>query len=783
MRTEDETRADLIDPELRSAKWESTERARVRRNYKITDGRIMTEGVRAKAKFADYALVYNNRLLGVIEAKKDSLPPTHGLEQAKDYAVILQSRYAYSTNGKEIYEFDMQTGTGDFVDAYPEPAELYDRIFGPQGDIIDTFNSVAFDRSAGYGPRYYQENAANAALEAIANNEQRILLTLATGTGKTFIAFQVVWKLYNAKWNKHGDGRRPRVLYLADRNILIGSQTMRDFNPLESHCTKINGEEIRRRDGKIPTGFNVYFAIYQGIIGNTNKPYYLDYPKDFFDLIIIDECHRGSANDQGLWREILNHFDSAVHLGMTATPKRDDNVDTYKYFGQPKYTYSLRDGINDGFLTPFKVKRISTTLDEYRFTSDDEVLEGEVEKDVYEKPDFNFSVEIREREEYLVQTLLKNIDQSQKTIIFCANQPHAALVRDLINKHKQSKNPDYCVRVTSAEGLIGREKLAAFQDNEKTIPTVLTTSQMLSTGVDARNVRNIVLMRRVGSMTEFKQIIGRGTRLFDGKDFFTIVDFYDNVHHFSDPAWDGEPEGEIIIDVPEPEIDESEDSDTGIEEANESEPASAEVSAGPMDELEPAKQKLRIKLSDGKVRTIQNMVETMYFNEDGKPVSPRQFLEELFGALPEFFASEEKLRELWSNPDTRKRLLDELTKRGFDSDKLKNLQKLIDAEDSDMYDVLRYVAFAKDALTREYRAEHIDTNYFGELSEDEEVFVKFVLNKYEQTGEEELAGENLINLLQIKYGSSHDAVDRLGGVDNVRKQFVELQKELYEVEK
>lgn len=784
MSSEADTRANYIDPKLNEAGWNSTENARIIREHYFTDGRIMGKGLRGKRKFADYALVYKNRLVGIIEAKKDGLPPTEGLEQVKSYAQALNTRFVYSTNGKEIYEFDAESGRGDYVEDFPEPATLYERVFFERNETLENINAVSFDRSAGYGPRFYQENAANAALDAIAKDKQRILLTLATGTGKTFIAFQIVWKLYKARWNRHGDGRRPRVLYLADRNILIGSQTMRDFNPLEQHCTKVNGEEIRRRGGEIPTNANVFFAIYQGIIGNTENPYYLDYPKDFFDLVVIDECHRGSANDQCLWRQVLEHFDSAVHIGMTATPKRQDNVNTYRYFGAPAYTYSLKDGINDGFLTPFKVKHVSTTMDEYRFTPDDEVLEGEVDKDVYEKTDFNFSIEIREREEKLVQILLQNIEQSHKTLIFCANQPHAALVRDLINKHKQSDNPDYCVRVTSAEGEIGRQKLADFQDNEKTIPTVLTTSQMLSTGVDARNVRNVVLMRKVGTMTEFKQIIGRGTRLFEDKDHFTIVDFYDNVRHFDDPEWDGEPEGEIEID------------DTGDEttvypgpgdeggEVNEPQPPEyePEPDGGVISDQEPPKQKLRIRLADGKERLIQHMVETMYFDENGKPVSPQQFLENLFGTLPEFFSDEEKLRELWSNPDTRKRLLAQLSSKGFDEDKLTALQDLIDAKDSDIYDVLRYVAFAKEALTREYRADHIDTNFYEELDEDEEVFVRFVLDKYEKSGVNELSDDNLKNLLHIKYGSSHDAVTRLGSVENVRSKYHELQKELYEVE-
>lgn len=765
MPTEADTRANWIDPNLQKAGWNELP-AKISREVYFTDGRKLIGGMTGKRKFADYVLVYNNKRVGLVEAKKEDDNVTKGLGQVIEYAQILDAKFVYSTNGKEIYEFNIGTGRGQIVDNFPEPKELYDRNFGVKSDLRDRLLAVPFDRSAGYGPRYYQENAINAALEAIANNKQRILLTLATGTGKTYIAFQTVWKLYHAKWNSRGDERRPRILYLADRNILIGSQTQRDFNPLEEHCIKVDGAEIRSRGGNIPTNANVFFAIYQGIIGDSGKPYYLDYPKDFFDLVIIDECHRGSAKDESQWREVLNYFESAVHLGMTATPKRKDNVDTYKYFGEPEYIYSLKEGIEDGFLTPFKIKRINTTVDEYRYTEDDVVLTGEVEKEVYEKPDFNRIILIEKREDYLVRILLDNISENEKTIVFCANQDHALLVRDLINKHKRSSNPNYCVRVTADEGEVGDQHLRDFQDNEKTIPTILTTSQKLSTGVDARNIRNIVLMRQVSTMIEFKQIIGRGTRIFEGKDFFTIVDFYDNVKHFSDPEWDGEPEEELKEKY---EGEAGQNKSTRVQEADEV--------------MEEKKEKLSIKLSDGKERQINHMVETLYFDEHGKPMSARQFLESLFGALPEFFKSEEKLREIWSNPITREKLLDKLAERGFDKEKLQTLQQLVNAENCDLYDVLRYVAFAKDTITRQYRVKHVDHSYFEGLSKEEEIFVRFVLERYRKDGVDELAIENLASLLQLQYGNSYDAIKKLGDTEKVRSQFVELQKEIYEVEK
>ena len=385
---------------------------------------------------------------------------------------------------------------------------------------------------------------------AISANQPRILLTLATGTGKTFIAFQIAWKLFHTRWNLSREAtRRPRILFLADRNILANQaynafSAFEDSNP--GSLVRITPDDIRK-NGKVPKNGSVFFTIFQTFMSGPEKDgkpssYFGDYPPDFFDFIVIDECHRGGANDESNWRDILDYFAPAVQLGLTATPKRKDNVDTYAYFGEPVYIYSLKEGINDGFLTPFRVKQIQTTLDYYVYTPDDRVVEGEIEAGkIYEEPDFNRSIEIREREKKRVEIFMSQINQNEKTLVFCANQAHALLVRDLINQLKTSKDPNYCQRVTADDGALGEQHLRDFQDNEKTIPTILTTSQKLSTGVDARNIRNIVLMRPINSMIEFKQIIGRGTRLYDGKDYFTIYDFVKAHLHFSDPEWDGEP--------------------------------------------------------------------------------------------------------------------------------------------------------------------------------------------------------------------------------------------------
>jgi superfamily II DNA or RNA helicase/predicted GIY-YIG superfamily endonuclease len=503
---------------------------------------------------------------------------------------------------------------------------------------------------------------------------------------------------------------------------------------------------------------------------------YSEYPPDFFDFIIIDECHRGGANDEGNWRGILEYFKPAVQLGLTATPKRKDNIDTYKYFGDPVYVYSLKEGINDGYLTPFKVKRIKTTLDDYIYTSDDQIIEGEIEEGkLYTEPDFNRIIEIKAREAKRVQVYMDEANQSEKAIIFCATQDHAAAVRDLVNQYRYSKanaslNPKmvtepaevmYCVRVTANDGALGDQYLKEFQDNEKTIPTILTTSQKLSTGVDARNIRNIVLMRPVNSMIEFKQIIGRGTRLFDGKEFFTIYDFVDAYHHFNDPEWDGEP-------IPE----EPKDYKPGrpTEEPGPQEPPSEPISP---------RKKAKVKLKDGKEREIQHMVSTSFWSAEGKPISAEEFLKNLYGSLPSFFSSEEELRELWSNPMTRKTLLSKLNDAGYGKEELTTLQRLIDAEKSDLFDVLEYVSFAVKPITREVRVAASQSSIFALLDNKQKEFLEFVLSKYIESGVDELDQEKLPILLQNKYQSLGDAMDILGDPSKISTLFVEFQKFLY----
>jgi type I restriction enzyme, R subunit len=768
---EADTRAELIDKQLEASGWITSLETgvRVRREYNINAGEIRASGMRTGQLKADYVLEYKNIKLAVVEAKSNELEVGEGVAQAKLYAQKLRLHTSYAANGKEIYEINHKANREGKISQFPSPQQLWERTFGKANEWLERFNAVPFeDLNGTRQARYYQELAVNRAVEAIAKDKKRVLLTLATGTGKTFIAFQIAWKLFKSRWTQQKDAKRqPRILFLADRNILA-NQAYLDFSSFDAAAlVRINPNDIAKR-GEVPKNGSVFFTIFQTFMsGEEGKPYFGEYEPDFFDLVIIDECHRGGANNESTWRGILDYFSSAVHLGLTATPKRTDNADTYDYFGEPVFTYSLKEGIQDGFLTPFKVKRIQTTIDEYVYTSDDEVLEGEVEEGyVYKESDFNKRIVIEERERKRVVGMLASINPNEKTIVFCANQPHAALIRDMINQEANSTSRDYCVRVTSNDGVIGENFLKQFQDNEKSIPTILTTSQKLTTGVDARNLRNIVLLRPINSMIEFKQIIGRGTRLFEGKHFFTIVDFVNAYHLFNDAEWDGEPVA--------PEIDDTESTGTKGESEQTGGKGEADVDDTPV------KPKLRIKLSDGKVREIDSMSST-YFYVDGKPISAEEFLKRLFDTLklPELLESEEKLRELWANPMTRRELLKKLEGAGCHKDDLEKLQELINARDSDLFDVLEYIAYAKSPVSRAARVETNKNNIYNLLNPKQREFVAYVLRNYVDVGVDELDVSKLSTMLSAKYGSLHAAQQELGSVQDIQRTFVEFQHHLY----
>ena len=801
-RNEAETRAELIDPALEAAGWGVVEQSAVRREFAINLGRLQGAGARAKKDIADYVLVYKNQQLAVIEAKREELPVTEGLGQAKSYADKLQTPFVFSTNGHGLYRVDMRSGEEGDVTRFPTPAELWDAAYGESEAREklwrERFSKIPYhDLGGAWTPRYYQHNAVTKVMEAIATGQERILLTLATGTGKTAIAFQIAWKLYQSRWNirvaktlEAGQelNQRPRILFLTDRNILA-DQALLEFGGFPDDAIKrVNQDAIRKNHG-VPMNASVFFTIFQTFMSGkdaagNDKANFGAYPPDFFDLIVIDECHRGGANEESRWREIMNYFAPAVQLGLTATPRTGINADTYRYFGKPVYTYSLKEGINDGYLTPFRVKKVGTTIDDYIYVSDDTVMEGEVEHGrLYREVDFNNLIIIREREKKRVEIFMRDMEQAQKTLVFCATKEHALLCRDLINQTADSTDANYCARVTYKDGAIGEQHLRAFRDNEKTIPTVLTTSRKLSTGVDARNVRNIVLMRPVRSMIEFKQIIGRGTRIYDGKDYFTIYDFVRAYEHFSDPEWDGEAlcerchESPCICEkgpVPVCAI-------CGQQPCQCERPPCPTCGQRPcVCEVSP-RTRVKIRLADGKERAIQHMMETTFWHQDRGQISTVEFVEQLFGDLPALLRDEEELRNLWSLPATRKNLLAGLEAKGYGKNQLAQLATAIEAEKSDIYDVLAYIAYARAPLTRKQRADKSRNRILAEYHEDaQQEFLEFVLGHYVDEGVSELDVDKLPDLMVLKYRGMEEATAALGEPDAINAMFVNFQKYLYE---
>ena len=772
--SESDTRVKLIDPKIKESSWSENN---IVREYYFTDGRKLIGNKRGKRYFVDYLLTYKNTNLAIIEAKAQTKDPLDGLQQSINYAQKLKIDFVYATNGDKIYEHSLIEGSGRWVENYPTPDELFNKKFGQIDTKKEQTITCPFHIEGNMKPRFYQQIAVQKSIEAIASGKDRILLTLATGTGKTYIAFQIVYRLFASKWSKDGSDRRPKILFLADRNVLA-DQAYNTFNPLEKEIIRLNGKEIKKRGGKVPTNANIFFAIYQSIAENKNRviettdeeseddvtAYYKQYPSNFFDLIIIDECHRGSANDESSWKDILNHFSSAVHLGLTATPKRDDNGDTYKYFGDPIYEYSLKDGINDGFLTPYKVKRIKTNIDEYKFDPND-IITGELDKQIIELEKFEREVIIPKRTELIAKTILENINPMDKTIIFCVNQKHASDMKIAIDKFKSVKDNNYCVRVTSDEGDVGRNFLEDFQNNDKDIPAIITSSKMLTTGVDAKNVRNVVLTAPIKSMTEFKQIIGRGTRVFEGKDFFTIIDFVGATNLFYDDRWDGVAEP---IDEPKPpkptDSGNGEDGTTG--------------GGGEIEPPIPPKEKVTIDIKGKKLKVIN--IETTYVGDDGRPLKTDEYLELLIGILGKFYNDEQGLRDIWSNPAHRKDLLNRLKEINIDESQLEDLKEIFEAVNSDIYDVLAHLSFNLDIKTRNERAIAVENSNFIEKYHNEKAkdFIEFILEKYIKYGFKELEENKLSTLIEQSGFDRRELMASFGDF-KIRDEYFELQKEIY----
>ena len=800
------TRRKKITPKQYEVGWEQVPESDILDEddaYLIAPGKVSRLQVNRHPKQADYVLKYRGQKLAVIEAKSDEKDVSEGVAQAKLYAELLKIRFAYSSNGDQIWAIDMgvKDAQGNYVipskegptDRFPSPQELWQMTFPDVNPWRDKFNLQPLNRGGGREPRYYQEIAINSVLEAIAKGRNRILLTMATGTGKTYTAFQICWKLYQTNWNLRGADQKPRILFISDRNILA-NQAKNDFEQFpEDAMERITPELLhdKKHRDRVPKARHLYFTIFQTFMANdpSGSPYYKQYPPDFFDFVIIDECHRGGANDESEWRQVMEYFKPAVQLGMTATPRRKVNANTYKYFGDPVYSYSLKQGIEDGFLTPFRVKISTSNIDDYHFEPDDDVEQGEIDTEkTYTEQDFYAgNIEIRQRDEHRVKELLGQIRPDDKTLVFCCTQRHAMIVRDMINQWKTVPDSNYCERVTADDGADGEKKLKLFQNNDMLRPTILTTSQKLSTGVDARNVRNIVLMRPVNNIVEFKQILGRGTRLFDGKYYFTLIDFVGASQVFKDPDWDGEdPYCPVCGNYPC-----SCGRTPGVCPKCGKSPCECEPEppkpcpvcgnlpctcpGGP-----PKKKKtIKVKLSDDREMKLYTLWdERVQFGDE--MLTLEEYVRKLFGALPKFLNGIDDLRYQWSQPDTREKLLNLLSESGFPEDKLEMTRRFLDMEQCDMLDVLAYLAYNTTPIDRERRAQILREQAKQEYTKAQQDFLNHVMNLYVRNGFKELGSDKLPTLINMKYHSPVDAVQQLKmNPQQIRDFYLGMQRQLY----
>ncbi len=789
--TEADTCRQFITPRLVEAGWSAAPHA-IGEQRCFTNGRIIVAGGkvrRGKQKRADYLLYYRRDYpLAVVEAKEIGLPAETGVQQAREYAEILGLKFAYATNGHRIIEIDYTAGTEREVDRYATPDELFLRLTASAHlpneatpILLEPFNLIS-----GKVPRYYQQIAIDRVIGAILLGQQRILATLATGTGKTCVAFQICWKLWSSRWNRTGEYRRPKILFLADRNLLVDDPMAKMFAPFGDARHKISGDEVSQsRD--------MYFGIYQAL-STASTDVFRQYRPDFFDLIIIDECHRGSSRDESAWRTVLDYFAPAVQFGMTATPLREESRDSYEYFGNPVYTYSLRQGIEDGFLAPYRVHRVITTVDAAGWRPSKDELDRygrEVPDDEYQTKDFERVVALRARTQAMARHLtdfLKGTDRFAKTLVFCVDQEHAAEIRqELVNLNSDlmKQYPDYVCRVTADEGAIGLTHLAHFQDVDKPAPVILTTSQLLTTGVDAEMVKNVVLARVVGSRAEFKQIVGRGTRLkVDyGKEYFNIIDFTGTAtQHFADPDFDGEP-----ARIEEVTVDESGEQVSVSETEPQTPPVDDEMpeeQIGPDNGSlinEPPSEPRKFYVDGGEVEVIGHLVYDL--DTDGKKLQVVKYTEYSGRAVRTLYPTREAFQSAWANPDTRREVLRELTERGISFEELASSS---DQPDADPFDLLCHLAWNAPLLTRRQRAEAARRraqDLFGQYGDTAREILSLLLERYVERGILQFSA--LSELMKVqpfdRYGSPAEIATRhFGDVRGMKDAISRLQTALYQ---
>jgi type I restriction enzyme R subunit len=793
--TEADTCREYVTPKLVESSWGTAPHA-IGEQRTFTNGRIIVAGGkvrRGQQKRADYLLYYRRDYpLAVVEAKAIGLPAETGVQQAREYAEILGLKFAYSTNGRRIIEIDYVTGTEREVDRYATPDELFARLTTgthlPQAGaphLLEPFNLVS-----GKVPRYYQQIAIHRVIEAILLGQKRILATLATGTGKTCVAFQICWKLWSSRWNRTGEYRRPKILFLADRNILVDDPMAKMFAPFGDARHKIAG-------GDVSQSRDMYFGIYQAL-STASAEVFRQYRRDFFDLIIIDECHRGSSRDESAWRAVLDYFEPAVQFGMTATPLREESRDSYEYFGNPVYTYSLRQGIEDGFLAPYRVHRVITTVDAAGWRPSKDELDRygrEVPDEEYQTKDFERVVALRSRTRAMARhltDLLKGTDRFAKTLVFCVDQEHAAEMRqELINLNSDlvKQYPDYVCRVTADEGAIGLTHLSHFQDVDKPAPVILTTSQLLTTGVDAEMVKNVVLVRVVGSRSEFKQIVGRGTRLkVDyGKEYFNIIDFTGTAtHHFADPDFDGDPAQieEVTVDEAGEQVGTTEAEADMTQDDLPAEYEIPEEQMGPGTGLpidEPPPEPRKFYIDGGEVEVIGHLVYDL--DTDGKKLQVVKYTEYSGRAVRTLYPTREALQSAWANPDTRGEVLRELTERGIS---FEELAAGSEQPDADPFDLLCHLAWNAPLLTRHQRADQARRqaqDLFTQHGETAREILTLLLERYIERGI--LQFNTLSDLMKVqpfdRYGSPSEIATRhFGGVRGMKDAVARLQTALYQ---
>lgn len=776
----------LVRPRLEAAGWDTLPHSYAEQTH-FTDGRIIVPAGkprRLKKKFSDFLLRYTRDItLAVVEAKSDQRPAGDGLQQAKDYAAILGLKFAYATNGSDILEYDFFSREEKPLDCFPTPDELWARYQAGQGLTGATANAVLVPcfHQPGKVPRYYQKTAIQRAVEAIVNGHRRCLLTLATGTGKTVVAFQVCWKLWSAGWNARGESRKPRILFLADRNILVDDPKDKTFTPFGDARWKIeNGAAIKSRE--------MYFAIFQAIARDERRPgLYREYAPDFFDLIVVDECHRGSARDESNWREILDYFEPAYQLGMTATPLREDNRDTYLYFGNPLYTYSLKQGIEDGFLAPYRVHRVLTTYDAAGWRPNKgqrDRYNREIPDDEYHTKDFERVVSLQARTDAVARHLtdfLKKTDRHAKTIVFCVDQEHADQMRRSLNNlnadllKQLPPGEEYVARVTSDEGDIGRGFLSKFQDPEERYPVILTTSQLLTTGVDAPTCQNVVLFRVIGSMTEFKQIIGRGTRVREdhGKLFFNILDYTGSATRlFADPDFDGEA---ALVTVEE--IDEQGEIVADSQQVEEEQQSPEDEEAG-TPQYDEEHQRRKFYVHGGKV-DIDTEV-TYDLDADGSKLRTVQITQYAADTVRTLYTAAEDLRRKWADFEQRSAVVEMLEERGID---FNELAATAGRPDADPFDLLCHLAYNAPLRTRKERAERLRKDrkdFFDQYGPEARGILNELLDKYAEHGSAQFAIPDVLEVPPLsEHGNVVEIAAKFGGAEKLMEAVSELQKQLY----